>query len=577
MPGSSSGTRSLEQVLIDLGYMDEEQQWELQAEADTTGQDIGQVAMNRGLINEEQLLQAKGEQHGLKVVNLEENKPQPEAAQHLQQQMAEVYNVIPYAFKDNVLTIVIGDTQKLEALDDLQRLLQLEVTAVLAPAEQIEEWLPKVYSDEEEETIISIIEALESDPKAKKTSRETGYDLADKEQFEDVAPVRKLINMVMLMAIKDNASDIHFEPFEEEYKMRYRADGVLLELVPPPRHLANAIATRIKVMSNLDIAERRLPQDGRIELNVGGNPVDMRVSVLPTMFGESVVIRVLDRSVVSLDINKIGMEQELLKKWHNLIRVPNGIVLVTGPTGSGKTTTLYSSLNELNEITEKVITTEDPIEYDIDGIVQVPINSDIGVTFAKSLRSLLRQDPDIILVGEIRDLETAEIASQASLTGHLVFSTLHTNDAASAVTRLVDMGVEPFLVASSLVAVLAQRLVRVLCVDCREPYDPTADEFRELGVKPPTKPVKVYRGVGCAECAQTGYRGRVGIFELLLIDDDIRTQITQSVDAKTLKRAAVSKGMHTLRIDGARKVLLGITSIAEVLRATEDEGVVAQI
>ncbi len=572
--GSSSGTRTIDQVLVDLGYIDEDQLWDLQAEADTTGEDVGEVAMNRGLINEEQLLQAKGEQFGLKVVNLEENTPQPDATQHLQQQMAEVYNVVPYSFKDNVLTIAIGDPQKLEALDDLRRLLQLEVTAILASTEQIEEWLPKVYSDEDEETIISIIEALENDPKAKKAARETSIDLTDAEEFEDVAPVRKLINMVMLMAIKDNASDIHFEPFEEEYKMRYRADGVLLELVPPPRHLANAIATRIKVMSNLDIAERRLPQDGRIELNVGGNPVDMRVSVLPTMFGESVVIRVLDRSVVSLDINKIGMESDLLEVWKNLIRVPNGIVLVTGPTGSGKTTTLYSSLNELNEITEKVITTEDPIEYDIDGIIQVPINSDIGVTFAKSLRAILRQDPDTILVGEIRDLETAQIAVQAALTGHTVFSTLHTNDAPSTITRLRDMGVEPFLITATVQGILAQRLVRRICEDCKTNYDPSDEQLMELNLtREQVRGKQFYYGRGCERCNNTGHKRRSGLFELILLDDEIRDLISAGASSEELREACRKRGMTTLREAGLRAIFNGVTTIEEVVHETivEDE------
>src|SRR5262249_5295831 len=299
---------------------------------------------------------------------------------------------------------------------------------------------------------------------------ETSIDLESLMEIQDAAPVRKLINMVFLLAIKDHSSDIHFEPFEDEYKMRYRCDGVLYEMVPPPRHLAMAISSRIKVMSNLDIAERRLPQDGRIELNVGGNQVDMRVSVLPTMFGESVVIRVLDCTNTSLDLNKVGMEPQILAQFRELIKKPNGIMLVTGPTGAGKTTTLYAALNELNEITEKIITTEDPVEYQIDGIVQCQMNSEIGLTFAAALRSILRQDPDKILVGEIRDLETAQIAVQASLTGHIVFSTLHTNDAPSSITRLRDMGLEPYLITATVEGILAQRLVRKICEDCRQEF-----------------------------------------------------------------------------------------------------------
>src|SRR5207248_3547783 len=324
------------------------------------------------------------------------------------------------------------------AMDDLRNFLGVkEVVPLIASAKAIEEASAKLYAGKEE-SIVDIINQLESDPELGGRRNETSIDLESIMEIQDAAPVRKLINMIFLMGIKDKASDIHFEPFEDEYKMRHRCDGILYEMVPPPRHLANAIASRIKVMSNLDIAERRLPQDGRIELNVGGNPVDMRVSVLPTMFGESVVIRVLDRTVVSLDLEKVGMEVELLEQFRRLIHKPNGITLVTGPTGAGKTTTLYSALNELNAITDKIITTEDPVEYEIDGIVQCPINHEIDLTFAAALRSILRQDPDIILVGEVRDLETAQIAIQASLTGHLVFSTLHTHDAPRSINRLRD-------------------------------------------------------------------------------------------------------------------------------------------
>src|SRR5947209_9179586 len=339
--------------------------------------------------------------------------------------------------------------------------------------------------------------------------------------MQDAAPVRKLLNMVLLLGIKDKASDIHFEPFEDEYKMRYRCDGVLYEMVPPPRHLAAAISSRIKVMSNLDIAERRLPQDGRIELNVGGNPVDMRVSVLPTMFGESVVIRVLDRTNVGLSLERIGMEPLLLSQFRAVIKKPNGIVLVTGPTGAGKTTTLYSALSELNDLETKIITTEDPVEYEIDGLIQCPINHDIDLTFAIALRAILRQDSDTILVGEVRDLETAQIAIQASLTGHLVFSTLHTNDAPSSITRLRDMGVEPFLITATVEAIQAQRLVRKVCQNCRTAYDPTRDQLMELNLTPEQIGDKhFYFGEGCDKCNNTGFKGRTGLYELLVMTDD---------------------------------------------------------
>jgi type IV pilus assembly protein PilB len=351
--------------------------------------------------------------------------------------------------------------------------------------------------------------------------------------------------------------------------MRYRCDGVLYEMVPPPRHLATAISSRIKVMSNLDIAERRLPQDGRIELNVGGNPVDMRVSVLPTMFGESVVIRVLDRTNTSLDLNKIGMPPEILNPFRQLIHKPNGIILVTGPTGAGKTTTLYSALNELNEITDKIITTEDPVEYDIDGIIQCQINHEIGLTFAAALRSILRQDPDIILVGEIRDLETAQIAVQASLTGHMVFSTLHTNDAPTSVTRMRDMGVEPFLLTATIEGIMAQRLVRKICEDCRTEFEPSADLLMELNMRPQDVQGRTFfYGRGCDRCNNTGFKGRMGIFELVVMNDEQRDLISAGVSTDQLRIAAKKQGMVTLRESGLRAIFQGLTTIEEVVRET---------
>ena len=375
--------------------------------------------------------------------------------------------------------------------------------------------------------------------------------------------------MILLLAIKDHASDIHFEPFEDEFRIRIKADGVLYEMVPPPRHLAFAITTRIKVMANLDIAERRLPQDGRIELSVGGHPVDLRVSVLPTMFGESVVLRVLDRSVVSLDLENVGMGERTIADFREIIARPNGIVLVTGPTGSGKTTTLYSALSELNAIEDKLITTEDPVEYDIDGIIQIPIDHDIDVTFAACLRAILRQDPDKILVGEIRDLETAEIAVQASLTGHTVFSTLHTNDAPSTVTRLKDMGVPTFLITATVEAILAQRLVRRICPECREEVEPAEDVLYELQLTPEdVADRKFYRGAGCNSCNNTGYKGRVGLFELMVMDDELRDMIMNNETADRLREKAREKGMVLLRDAGMACLFEGMTTADEVIRET---------
>jgi type IV pilus assembly protein PilB len=565
----SQGGRKLGQVLVDLGFIDDAQLWEILDEAKNTNTPTGQVALARGLITEEQLLQALADQFGLKVANLQEAKPTTEAITLVPETMASVYKVLPLTYKDGLLTVVIGDPINLPALDDLRNFLGIkDVAAVLAPQALINDQLAKAYAGKEE-SIMDIITSLEQDTELGGRVNETSIDLESLMEIQDAAPVRKLLNMVMLLAIKDHASDIHFEPFEDEYKMRYRCDGVLYEMVPPPRHLAMAIASRIKVMSNLDIAERRLPQDGRIELNVGGNAVDMRVSVLPTMFGESVVIRVLDRTNVGLDLNKIGMDPDTLAVFREMIHKPNGIVLCTGPTGSGKTTTLYSAVNELNEITEKIITTEDPVEYDIDGVVQVPINTEIGLTFASALRSILRQDPDKILVGEIRDLETAQIAVQAALTGHMVFSTLHTNDAPSTVTRLRDMGLETYLLTATVEGILAQRLVRKICEDCRSEFEPSQEILMELNLRPDDyRGKKFFYGKGCDRCNNTGHRGRTGIHELVVMNDEVRDLVSAGTSTDQLRAACRRQGMMTLREAGLRAIWSGVTSIDEVVRET---------
>lgn len=568
------GRKKLGQVLVDLGFIDEDQLFDLLNEARESSQQVGEIALARGLVTEEQLLSALAEQFGMKSVNLAEAKFQEEAIKLVPETMAQVYKVIPLTLKDQILTVAMADPNNLSALDDLRNFIGVkEVRALLAPAKAIQEFQPKAYAGKQE-SIIDIIKELEDNPEFGKLQRETSIDLESLQELQDAAPVRKLLNMVMLLAIKDRASDIHFEPFEDEYKMRYRCDGVLYELVPPPRHLSMAIASRIKVMSNLDIAERRLPQDGRIELNVGGNQVDMRVSVLPTMFGESVVIRVLDRTVVQLDLDRIGMEPKLLEDFRQLIKKPNGIILITGPTGAGKTTTLYSALNELNDISEKIITTEDPIEYDIDGIVQIPINADIQVTFANALRAILRHDPDKILVGEIRDLETAQIAVQASLTGHIVFSTLHTNDAPSTITRLRDMGLEPYLITATLEGIMAQRLVRKICVDCRTEYEPSPELLMELNLRADdVRGKKFFYGRGCDRCNNTGHRGRTGIYEFMPMNDEMRDLIIANASTEELRACGRKHGMTTLREAGLQAIHQGVTTIEEVVRETvmEDE------
>jgi len=564
--------RKLGQILVDLGYINDDQLWDiLEEQKQSPGQPIGQVAVRMGLVNQRQVTEALAQQWGMPVINLEETNIQPNVLDIVPQTMAEMYKIMPVSMKNNVLTVAMADPQNVGVLDDLRNFLGHEIRGAVSSGPDVEAAITRYYAGREE-SIEDVIEQLSTDEDAEKRIR--GYDLASEEEMSDSQPIKKLLNMVMLLAIRDQASDIHFEPFEDEFKIRVKADGVLFEMVPPPRHLANAIVSRIKVMANLDIAERRLPQDGRIELNVGGNNVDLRVSVLPTLFGEAVVMRVLDRTVVALDLNKIGMDAVLLGKFRGLLRRPNGIILVTGPTGSGKTTTLYSALNELNDTETKIITSEDPIEYDIEGIIQVPVNPDVGVTFANVLRAILRHDPDKILVGEIRDYETAEIAVQSSLTGHLVFSTLHTNDAPSAITRLRDMGVPAFLITATVEGILAQRLVRRICSECRTQFAPSDDLLMELQLPLNTaRKYKFYYGKGCARCNNSGYKGRIGLYELMMMTDELRDGIAAEASADDLRVIARQQGMTTLRESGLKLIFDGLTTIDEVVRETVIEDV----
>ena len=574
---TDSPRHKMVKALTNLGFIEDDQAEELLQESQETGQSPEQVALSRGIITEEQAVQTLSEVHGLKVANLDPEtgiKPQPEATALVNETMATVYKMLPLAYQDDILLVCMSDPTNIAALDDLRNLLGIkQIQTCLASLRSIEAAIPRAYQGKEE-SIIDIIKELESDPDLRSSHSEKSIDLNEVNEMAAAAPVRKLINMVFLTAIKDHASDIHFEPFEDEYKMRYRCDGVLYEMVPPPRHLAMAIASRIKVMANLDIAERRLPQDGRIELTIGGSNVDMRVSILPTMFGESVVIRVLDKSVVNLSLERIGLEPEMLAEFRELIRKPNGIVLVTGPTGAGKTTTLYSALNELNQITDKLITTEDPVEYEIDGINQVPINAEIDLTFAAALRSILRQDPDIILIGEIRDLETAQIAVQASLTGHMVFSTLHTNDAPSTITRLRDMGIEPYLITATLEGIMAQRLVRKICAGCRTEFEPSTEMLMELNLRPgDVKGRKFFYGAGCPTCNNTGYKGRTGIYEMIVMNDQLRDVVSRGASTDQIRNVVRQMGIAGLREAGLKAIFSGSTTIDEVVRETvlEDE------
>lgn len=565
--------RRIGQILIDLGFIDDDQlEVILEEQLQQPGEQLGKVAEDMGLITDQQLCQAIAEQFNMQVVHLAEAQLSMTVLNLVSETMAQLYRVIPIQFEENLMTVATAHPEQLTVADELRTFLGYEIRTVVATDREIQDCLDRFY-DSDSQSVESIIRELESDEELQKQieaiSAEGPIDLTSAEALADSAPVRKLLNMVLLLAIKDHASDVHFEPFEEEFRIRIKADGVLYEMVPPPRHLAFAITTRIKVMANLDIAERRLPQDGRIELSVGGHPVDLRISVLPTMFGESVVMRVLDRSVVSLDLTKVGMNDETLQAFREVIAKPNGIVLVTGPTGSGKTTTLYSALSELNRVEDKIITTEDPVEYDIEGIIQIPIDADIGNTFAFCLRSILRQDPDRILVGEIRDFETAEIAVQASLTGHIVFSTLHTNDAPSTITRLKDMGVATFLITATIEAILAQRLVRRICTQCREENSPAEDMLYELGIDPKKlNGRKFYKGAGCDVCNNTGYKGRVGLFELMMVTDEMREMMMENCSEDDLRRLAQRNGMVALRDAGLNFIFEGLTTVEEVLRET---------
>jgi len=566
--------RRIGQILVDLGYIEEDQlELLLEEQQQQPGEKLGKIAEELGLITDEQLAQALAEQMNLQVVALnDETQLSEEVLGLITETMAQLYRVIPVRYEDNTLTIATAEPQNLSVADELRTFLGYEIRLVVATEREIRIALDRYYN-EASESVESIIGELEDDEdllrQAQALSGEGPIDLTGAEALADSVPVRKLLNMVLLLAIKDHASDVHFEPFEDEFRIRIKADGVLYEMVPPPRHLAFAITTRIKVMANLDIAERRMPQDGRIDLSVGGHPVDLRVSVLPTLFGESVVLRILDRSVVSLDLNKVGMDPPTIAAFREVIAKPNGIILVTGPTGSGKTTTLYSALNELNKIEDKLITTEDPVEYDMEGIIQIPIDPEIGNTFAHCLRSILRQDPDRILVGEIRDLETAEIAVQASLTGHTVFSTLHTNDAPTTISRLKDMGVPTFLITATLEAILAQRLVRRICTQCREEITPSPEALVQLALTDEEmKGMKFYRGAGCDVCNNTGYKGRVGLFELMVITDRLRDMIMQNASVDDMRAEAQGNGMVGLRDAGIQFISQGLTTMDEVLRET---------
>ncbi len=575
-PVSELKGRPLGRILQKMGKVTREQYTEALNFQKQKGGALGRILMDMGVIKEGDLNIALAAQQGFEVANLEGVTVDKAAIEAVPAQLATTNKVLPLSFdpKTKHLVVAMASHENFRALDDLRSLMGYTVVAKVAPIDQLEKLIGKYYQTAAE-GLGEVLGELQEDDSLKDLKRRgESIDIDSLEEAANSNPVRKLINLVLLQAIKEKASDIHFEPFEGEFKMRCRVDGILYEMLPPPAHIAPAISSRIKVMANLDIAERRVPQDGRIELNVNNQPIDLRVSVLPTMFGESVVMRVLDRSAVSRDLDKVGLRDDELAIVRQLIHKPNGICIVTGPTGCGKTTTLYSALREINEPSSKLITAEDPIEYDIDGVVQCQVRADIEMTFGRILRSMLRQDPDIILVGEIRDKETAEIAVQASLTGHLVFSTLHTNDAPSAIARLLDLGLEPFLITATIEAIIGQRLVRKICNECKTEFTPQLEQLMELELRPENVVgKKFYYGKGCPSCNNTGYRGRMGIFEIMMLDDEMRDMIVQHASTQVLRVESKKRGMRTLRQSGLLAIYDGVTSIEEVVRETitEDE------
>jgi type IV pilus assembly protein PilB len=563
-------TPPLLSLIKENNLIDDLQYEEVQGEFKRTGKPVIQILQDFGIMDLDTVLQVMADHLGTRVVSLRDSELPPQVIQTVPSKAARMYQCLPIFLQDGTLQVALVDPLNPAQLDQLGFVVKQTLQLVVADPSAVQKLIEKYYP-EESESVSDILAELGAD---KEIAREVDQVTATEDTtmmvgLANEAPIIRFVNLVLLQAVQDRASDIHFEPFETEFRIRYRVDGALYEMSPPPKHLALPVTSRLKVMANLNISERRMPQDGRITFSMGNRQVDLRVSTLPTQFGESVVLRVLDRSAVNLEIESLGLPKFIYDYVSEAVQRPNGIFVATGPTGCGKTTTLYSCLRRVNTIDSKLLTAEDPVEYDIEGIMQVAINESVGLTFSKALRSFLRQDPDIIMVGEMRDLETAQISIQASLTGHLVLSTLHTNDSPGAVTRLIDMGVEPFLISSTLVAVLGQRLVRTICKNCRTPFEPTENQLAMLNLSPHDLGDKVfYYGRGCANCNDTGYKGRKGIFELLVINDALRTLINERAPTVVIRQKAVELGMVTLREDGLRGIFDGDTTIEEVVKYT---------
>jgi len=553
-------------VLRERGMIDDLQVDEVMQEHVRSGKPVLTVIQDYGLLDLDSLLQVMADHLGTMVVEVDEAAITPEVVAKVPVESARMYQCIPVALYGDTVQVALIDPLNPQLIDELSFTVKGEMQLVVADPASISKAIEKFYPAKGSSGYADLLAQFGAEVHAQQEeSGPTGMALDDSSDI----PVVKFVNLVLMQAVQDRASDIHFEPFEDEFKIRYRVDGALYEMSPPPKSLASPVTSRLKVMANLNISEKRMPQDGRISVNIAGKQIDLRMSTLPTAFGESVVLRVLDRSSVNLELESLGLPKFAYDYTIETINQPNGIFAVTGPTGSGKTTTLYSCLRRINTIDTKLLTVEDPVEFDIEGIMQVQVNEAGGLTFGKALRAFLRQDPDIIMIGEMRDLETAQIGIQASLTGHLVLSTLHTNDSAGAVTRLVDMGVEPFLISSTLLAVMAQRLVRKVCVKCRTPFEPSEGQLSQMNLSPHDIGDKMfYYGRGCSNCNDTGYRGRKGIYELLVVSDPIRNLINERAPTVVVRQRAIELGMVTIRDDGLRNIYAGETSVEEVLKYT---------
>ena len=555
--------------LVDMGFVTNQQLDQVRADADANGAGIVDLLLERGLIRQIDVVTARAAQFGAEVIDLNDIRIADEVIAAVPRHVAKRYKVIPVFMHEHSVTIALSDPSDLDTIDGLHHALHKDIEVRVATDEAIEAAMKKYYGSSENQVNKFIQDITEGEMDL---TNVIGAQLGmgdDGGEVEADAPIIKLVNSIIVDAFKSRASDIHLEPLQRRFRVRFRIDGVLQEVKSPPKRLQASVTARLKIMSNMSIAERRIPQDGRIQLAVAGKQIDLRVNCLPTNHGESICMRILDKTGLKLGLAELGFLSDDQQTFEKLIGLPDGIILVTGPTGSGKTTTLYSCLNYINRPDRKIITVEDPVEYQLAGINQVQVHESVGLSFAIALRSMLRQAPNVVMIGEIRDLETAAIAINASLTGHLVFSTLHTNDAPGAVTRLIDIGIKPFLVASSTRAMMAQRLVRKICKRCGEPHQPSDGELYAIGIDPATVQNPNYtKGKGCSDCNKNGYRGRFGIFEIFVVDDEVRKLIYDKVPTNVLRNRAREMGMRTLREDGARKVVAGMTSAEEVIRAT---------